>query len=263
VSWNSTHNEYLVIWDTYTEDGYPDSPYSIGYRRVGGDSIPGAGGWITTGNSPEGSDLVYNPLAGEYFIVYSRIVNDITQEINVYGARLNREVSFARSPYIIDPSTKDQINPSVATIQTNYGVTFQEFNTIYTQWGVFLHCLDSDGDFINGFGTFFSTFDLKYPKLAADSNNQEWLWVYQREAEAGNAIDGYRFSTSPHSFFVTEDHFQIYYLYWNNRTPAVAGGDQGYLVTYTGRSSYDPNTWQHIYATKYWQSGIFMPLSMR
>jgi hypothetical protein len=259
IAWNSTHNEYLVIWDTRSGE----SPYGIGYRRVAGNGIPGTGGWITTGNSPEGSDMVYNPLAGEYFLVYSRIVNDITQEVNVYGARLNRDVSFARTAFVINTSTLDQINPAVDTTQMNYIVAYQQWNSGYNHWGLDYDLLDLDGDGVAGSGTTLVPFDLKYPDLAADSNKREWLLVYQRETETGSTIWGGRYTSPDLTSIHHEDVFQIQYLYWNNRTPSVAGGGPGYLVTYTGRSSYDPNTWQHIYSTKYWQSGILMPLSMR
>lgn len=262
VVWNSHYDEYLVIWDTYIEDGYPNSPYGIGYRRVAEDGQLSTGGWITMGNSPEGSDIVYNHAAAEYFVVYSRVVNDITQEVNIYGARLNRDVSFARSPYILSPEPADQINPAIATMGGNYGVVVQQWADSSGVWRQNLYFLDVDGDLVYSIG-FDPPNGAKYPDIAVNELKEDWVWIYQTEAEAGSALYGYRFSYIFPSTLHFKASFHIYYLYWNTRTPAVAGGGPGFLVTYTGRSSYDPNSWQHIYASKYWQKGIFLPISLK
>jgi hypothetical protein len=268
VAWNHVQNEYLVIWDTYMAGNPQHTPLNIGYRVVSSDGTPGAGGTITTDNSPIESDMVYNPSVDQYFIVWQALQSGETDKYYIYGHILNADLSTARSDYRIyldlDEWYDDYRNPAIATDeQAWYTVALQAWSPTYDSWKVVTETLDVNGDSAGGYRQIGGTVQYN-PDIVARGGNLEWLLTWESTEVAGTAINGMRyiFPYEPDEIIVPDNLPQLYFAFWHNRVPAVVGGVHGYLITYTGRSN-DPNDWQHIYATKVWQAGIFIPLIIR
>lgn len=262
VAWNSLHNEYLVIWDTYEEGttSTPTNPQSIGYRRVASDGTPGTSGTITTAKAPHESDIVYNRLVDEYVVVWTRKIDDISTGHYVQGALLNWDASISDIDYFILGNYEDQINPAIATDLQYYIVALQDWNQLGSSWDVMAHIINLSGEELTSMG-FSSYANIINPDIAAKGKDGEWFLICQIEDSNGDYLYGWRFFFSS-SMQGGGNIISIRLPSWYKRIPAVAGNGPGYLITYTNRSS-DTSSRQHIYATKIWSYANFFPLISR
>jgi len=257
VAWNSLHNEYLVIWDNYL-DG-KTNPQSIGYRRVAADGTPGTSGMITSGFGPIESDLVYNAVNDQYLVVWARKYDDIGNNRHIYGARLYWDAVIIETDRLIYGLCNDHRNPAVAVDSQRYALAFECWPSTWPTSLAYVMLFDFSLNNLFSDYEFSFNFDLLNPDVAAKRDAGEYLFVWEEGKSYGQTIQGYRFR---YPQVYASIKFRIEEEWWYKRVPAVAGDGPGYLITYTGRSD-DPEGWQHIYATKVWQAGIFMPLTIR
>jgi hypothetical protein len=262
AAWNSLHNEYLVTWDTYYYDGSVHVPQSIGYRRVAADGTPGTIGTITTAKAPQDSDIVYNTLVDEYVVVWTRKEDDVSTNHFIQGALLNWDATIAQAEYFVyDGGWDDHRNPAIATDLQYYMVVLEAKYDWVGHWGSCLLPINLSGNILDDYCYFQTVLDFINPDIVARGAGGEWLWVWEDQWSSHSDVTYLKFSYVYPTYDLIDSE-SLFTIDWYRRLPAVAGGGPGYLFTYTGRSS-DPDSWQHIYATKLWQSGIFLPLVIR
>ena len=259
AAWDSVHNEYMVIWDTYT-DG-KDAPQSIGYRRVLSYMLFGTSGTITTAKSPKESDIVYNPAADKYVVVWSRKVDDVSTERNIQGALLNWDGSTNDADFFVYGDWDDHRNPAIATNQQVYMVVLEAWSDWFGHWGDVLLPFDLSGTELNEIAYFQTIHDFKNPDIAARGTGGEFMWTYEIPWGTHTGL-GYTTISYVHPNYDVIKSDSMVDSNWYRREPSIAGNGPGYLITYTGRSS-NPSEWQHIYAIKLWQNTLFFPLVMR
>jgi len=51
--------------------------------------------------------------------------------------------------------------------------------------------------------------------------------------------------------------------FWENKSPAVAADQVGYLVVYEGDSTGDPTVYRRIYGRLWWPEALFLPLVVK
>ena len=262
VAWNSVHNEYLVIWDTHLEGSSANSPQNIGYRKVDADTSLGASGTITIHGEPTESDLAFNLARDEYMVVWARLTNHELEPPGIYGARLDHDANIVGADFdIFTSSYIEGRNPAIATNEQNrYYVAYQWLGTM-TNGNIQL--LDVFGDPVNSRELWAAFNDRDQPPDVAVSGMNSWTVAYsgRRASDEMNWIAGSLFYdlSNPNTDLI---NYTIFSADWNRRNVAVAGGNNGYLLVYENRST-ELNSRQHIYATKIWQSGIFLPVILK
>jgi hypothetical protein len=257
AAWNSLHNEYLVIWDTYQAGTTPDSAQSINYQRVNTNGTLGTSGVLTNGYSPKESDLVYNSAADEYFVVWARRYDDIGLNHHIYGMILNWDATIQQTAFLVDGEWEDHRNPAIATFGQYYAVALQRKVTGTGFWSINVLIYDLNG-FLGANGI-CPTLICINPDISAHGRNGDWLVVYEMTMDYGATVGILRYRypwvSTPGNVYLSDTN-------WYFRVPAVVDTGPGNLVVYTGRSS-NPVEWQHIYATKIWQAASFLPLTVR
>jgi hypothetical protein len=255
VAWNSIHNEYLVIWDTYLVGNPPVTPQGIAKCRVTSAGPLGYPNMITVVYSPINSDLVYNPAVDEYLVVWERSESG---QKSIYASRLNWDTSCARCSFLVYNAAGKK--PAVATNQQNRYLVGWHYND---GWDEFLEAqrLDAAGNLYGDH--FYRTYEVDNLDVASSGNSGDWFVAYEMAGAAYPYIDGY------HLNWLLPGNFNgmVGSIYLNDppritRNVAIAGGNLGFLFVYEGRTT-DPTSRQHIYARKYWQSAVFLPLVLR
>ena len=152
-------------------------------------------------------------------------------------------------------------NPAIATNEQNiYYVAYQWLGTM-TNGNIQL--LDVFGDPVNSRELWVAFNDRDQPPDVAVSGMNSWTAVHsgKRDPSEMNWISWTLFYdlTNPNTDLID---YSIFSANWNRRNVAVAGGNNGYLLVYENRST-ESGSRQHIYATKVWQSGIFLPVILK
>ena len=200
------------------------------------------------------SDVAFNWIHDEYLVVWVRSLT------NIYGARLNWDGTVARSDFVIYSGSTTQQNPAVTTNEQNRYVVAWEHQYSATDWDILGIELNVDGDQVAPFFAIAPTGEVEArPDVAANGATKEWLAVWQRTAEAGDAI----WAAAWKSGAVPGKCVPVAAVtFWNNRYLAVAADIPGYLIVYEGRAA-DPTQYQHIYGRMWWPEAVYLPLIIR
>ena len=207
VAWGAVHNVCLVTWDAY--DATTRQPLRLGSRVVSADGAPDPGATITSTDSPHHSDLVCNAAKDEFLVVWVRSLT------NIYGARLNWDGTVARSDFAIYSGSTTQQYPAVTTNEQDRYAVAWEHQYSAADWDILGIELDVDSDQVAPFFAIASTGEVEArPDVAANGATKEWLAVWQRTAEAGDAI----WATAWKSGAVPGTRVPVAAVtFWNNR----------------------------------------------
>lgn len=260
VAWNSSRNEYLVVWNAFdTSGGLPGTPSDIaGYRISAGGVVQDPGPLLATYATPQQVDLVYNATMDEYFLAF--VVVQATTENDIYGLRVSWNGSPVDPPGLIHicEIASNQDAPAIATNAMDRYMVVWEHEHSSADHDIYAREYNADGSLVGNYFTIASwTEDTTAPDVTANGTNNEWLTVWQQALDggAGYAIKGFRWGSEP---TVRVYFFDVAnYVFWENERPAVAADIPGYLIVYEGDSS---TTNRHIFGRIWWPESVYLPL---
>jgi len=265
VAWNSGHNEYLVIWDTFVEGNPKGDPTYIGYRRVDDDgTLLESEGTISSYLKPTASDMVYNPAADEYFIVWSRLKASSETEREIVGARLDWEMNFNRSEFCVYCVETDNVDEPAIDVDNGdyYGVAFER-EMVSADPFVSAKFLDQNGDGIALSSIGVPTAEIRNPDVAAIRQTDDWLITFQvNHPIFGKYVKSSQYKlTEPGNVSYIKDISTV----WTGgtyRTPAVTGSEGSFQMVFEGRSDATDSR-QHIYTQSFVPINIYLPLVIK
>ena len=186
VAWNTTADEYLVVWQDKRGDFYGD----IYGQRVGrSGALLGSDFPISTAANYQGSPVVaWNATANEYLVAWGDYRSGSSNDI--YGQRLSRNGTLLGGNFAISTAADAQLNPAVAwNAQTNgYLVVWEDYRSgddIYGQQ------LNGSGTLLGGnFAISPAANSQGNPAVAWNATADEYLVVWD-ETRSGSNVDIY------------------------------------------------------------------------
>jgi hypothetical protein len=183
VAYNSTDNEYLVVWHTYLP---PDTnSFDVyGQRVAATGALQGSDIPISIGSGNQGSPVVaYNSTDNEYLVVWSDYRSSATSSPDIYGHRVDATGALQGIDIPISTASGDEGSPAVAYNSTDneYLIVWQDNrNWAATEFDVYGQRVDATGA-LQGIGIPVSTYTNQqaFPEIAYDSANNEYLVVWQ------------------------------------------------------------------------------------
>ena len=123
VTYNSLHDEYLVVWSSYLV-----ASQNIHARRVGVDGTLGSVVTVTLGSYDYDPAVAYSPAHDEYLIVYTRIIDGYEPaDYDIFARRLSWDGLWMSSEFTITQAVDVQMQPAVA-----YNSQNDEYLVVYT-----------------------------------------------------------------------------------------------------------------------------------
>jgi hypothetical protein len=265
VAWNSSRNEYLVIWSAVdTTTGFPPGTYNKigGYRVSASGTVynPGSPFIIDSVDDPQQPDLAYNTTTDEYLVVWVRYYTATGYDI--YGARVDWQGNVVTPPaqFVIKATSDDEYDPAVTTNGVDRYLVAWEWVSGATNHNVSAWKLDASGNLL-GWGCAIATPDdeTNPDVVAAPGATEDYFLVWARSTSTAGAIWAVRYALgTPSIVFALASRAN-----WQSHSPAVAIGRPGYLIPYASDSLIDPLVDQHIYARMWWPEAMYLPLTTR
>ena len=189
IAYNSTTNQYLVVWRDY-RSGNGD----IYGRLVNANgSFPGTDFIINavTTNNQNNQSVTYNSTANQYLVVWD---DDRSGDADIYGRLVNANESFPGTDFIINAvTTNNQRRPSSAYNSTDnqYFVVWED-NRSGTNYDIYGRLVNANqtfpgADFIINAVT---TNNQELPSLAYNSSTNQFMVVWQ-DGRSGTNSDIY------------------------------------------------------------------------
>jgi hypothetical protein len=175
VAYNSTDNQFLVVWWDKRNSDSGD----IYARLVNGDgTMDGSDFPISTSSAEQGGPAVaYDPNANQYLVVWEHTVYDT----DIYGRLVNADESFVGPEFPISTGSDDHSDPAVALDADNdrFLVAWSDsggWDDIHAQLVNADGSMDGDRvDLATGKGDFF------YPDTVLNSSTKQFLVVWRHE----------------------------------------------------------------------------------
>jgi len=255
VAWNSDRNEYLVVANALdTQTGKWNDVAGRVVQANG--TMPNFHFAISSQDQalqPNDADVVYNPVAIEYLVVWDRL-----RKGDIYGARVGGNTGTVVNPpgeFAIDDTNHSQNDQKVAVNSRGHYLVVSELNDIDFGDVIYGRELDETGRLIGSHISITDSGADYDPNVAARPATNAFLIVWNdwNEVDDGG-IGGALWESSKDvnpgiPFMVTQLGI------W----PASAAGQSEYLVVY--------NKWvdksNKIYGRMSWQGVNFLPLILR
>lgn len=207
VAYNSTNNQYLVVWSGGFKDAYQFEIWGQGLTSKGGRLGKGNGDFRIShftdlGNNPSTNSprVVYNGGNNEYFVVFS--ANAFPSEANnsvseIFGQRIDAATLGETGPQDFRISNTTGANNQALTPRVTYGNLDKEYlviwlgvraNAPFEIFGqrVSLNGIEIDADFqISNIAAVGSDRTVNSASVAYNNSNGQYLVVWQ-----GNALPG-------------------------------------------------------------------------
>jgi hypothetical protein len=258
VAWNSTRNEYLVVWSAY--DATTLTPTDVAHALLAANGSKLYGTIISSTEEPHQADVTYNATTDEYLVVWRRMWTSTDGDIR--AARIDGGSAVVVNPpgaFTVNAVTEDQLLPAVTTNQQNrYVVVWQHaYPGPCCDWDIRGQELDMNGYLVGSeFSIAYTTDDETSPAIVARPGPvRDYLVVWQRSTSTGEQIWAYH---------RRDDNIEVFEVaataFWDQESPAVAWGQVASLIVYEGDSQSDP---RHIYGRLWWPEAVYLPLVLR
>ena len=200
IAFNSDADEFLVVWEDYVWQSI--GTLGIAAQRIGvngtliGESFPAVGEWFFF-RSFQNPDIVYNPSANEYLLVWE--YEQSSDDHHIYARRLSSTGAAIGSDHIhIADTSKFESNPQVAYNSTDneYLIIWEHRNvdSITTGSGT-IDIIQNDihGQRVSSNGSVLGSpivitngsLDQSTPSVAFGSTNGQYLVVWQDTQSTG------------------------------------------------------------------------------
>ncbi|MCU0280461.1 MAG: hypothetical protein MUE66_01220 [Acidimicrobiia bacterium] len=192
VAWNTTRNEYLVVWQDYRNQLTSGS--DIYGRRVNAAGVPQGADFRISGSGATGNEstpaIAWNSVRNQYLVVWA---DDRAWTSAVHGRRLRADGARLGEDFLIPASAwHHALAPAVV-----YNATRNEYFVVWEDWR---NVFDIYGRRVRASGSPVGT-DLRIsaagaeafnPALAWDGVNNRYLVVWEDSRdEAGRGLDVY------------------------------------------------------------------------
>lgn len=240
VAYNSSANQYLVVWSDYRSGTSADI---YGQLIDANGSLSGACLSIFTGARDQYSgSVVYNSSTNQYFVVWSDYRNGT--DYDIYGQLLNADGTAFGADFAISTAAYTQYEASAAydSMANQYLVVWRDWRS-GTGYDIYGQLVDASGTLVGSDIAICTAENEQYsPSVAYNSSREQYLVVWQdyRSASVYETYGQYLTNTGTSAggnFFIAN----------NPGVPdAVANTNTGnYLVTYDAASG-GGNTWMIV-----------------
>ena len=178
IAFNQEAGEYLVVF----EHAFSETDHDIYGQRVSGNGSPVGSVFdiATSSNDESNPDVIYNPMSGEFLVVFEYAYTEADHDI--YAQRLSSNGEKLDSAIIIDSSGSSEKLPAVAYHpwdNLGYLVVYQKAVATGPSHDIYGRLVNSNGS-LPGliFAIANTTFDEAMPSVAGGS---QYLVAYQRE----------------------------------------------------------------------------------
>ncbi len=188
VTYNSSFNQYLVVWEDFRGSGYGCDVYA---QFVNGDgSMTGINFAVSTANDwQRAPKAVYNPITDQYLVVW-----EDQRTYDIYGKLVNRGNPLTGSEFAISTATNSQRNPDVAYISSA-----NKFFVAWTDDRLDKYDDDIYGKLVNADGSMASVDfpisipleDQLFPVIVHNSTDNQFLVVWQDDRNPATSTDIY------------------------------------------------------------------------
>jgi hypothetical protein len=255
-NWN--RNQFLVIWNSFDDASF--APNDVSGVRVApnGTLLDTSPKVFTSGTFPHQADVAYNWSTDEFMVVFVRVYSAASTGNDVYAVitdwQGNVRMDIGAIP--IATTNKHENEPVVVgTAEGNYLVAWEyEYST--SDHDIYGRRLQSDGTSVSQYFA-VSAADDRRPDLAASFTQETFLFVWEREQPAPEAIVGWYVGGGLNAEFVVASS-----AFWSHDGPVAAGGDNLYFIAYEGDSS-DPTEERHVYGRRSAPYSSALPLVLR
>ena len=225
IAWNSTWNEYLVVWTTLsTATGFS--------LEIGGMSIDDDAShlwdWVITNQGvPSSPDITWDPVNHKYFVIWNFL--NASGKLGIKGDLRDHAGNDIQPIDIYSSTTNHVLHPRISSsMGLFYMATFEYENTV-TDHDIWVALISSDATacvpapYVTG-----TTHDVK-PDIAGSSNKWEYMITYQRASGFGADV-----LMRPFSNYMPDDDIELCNDPYSDCTdPVVFYGGWGYMNAYT------------------------------
>lgn len=239
----SDGTNYLVTWQSNTQD---ESGYGIFGRRIN-----------SLGSMIDDSEFIineYTTLSQQYpcvasngtnYLVAWHSQNQDSDGLGIYGRIVGSSGSpeFQINSYIID----DQKYPSVASIDTNYLVTWHSTSQDGYGYGIYGQLISSSGNKIGDefLINSYTTSHQCYSSVASVGNNYLVTWQSYEQDGSSWGIYGQLISSSGNK--IAEEFQMNSYALYSQEAPSVAANGNNFFATW--QSENQDGSYNGIYGT--------------
>lgn len=198
LAYNSTANEYLVVWEDYRTNSDADV-YARRINAANGSYIGNEIAIKTGPNDQEMPDVAYNPTSNEYLVTWNGFVGAAH---NIYGRRVNASTGalLGCEIQISTQTATNDLHSAVAHNSTNneYMVLWEDERNSNPNSDIYARRINGGTDAPIGceISIAATTLAQKYPDIAYNATNNEYMVVWDDNASGNVDAFGARLSST-------------------------------------------------------------------